>query len=64
MNDGNGNAPAAPGRVTGRTWLQAALAVATIGWGAQQFTPLLLLYKEGYQKLSSRIFCGSPFNCY
>jgi MFS family permease len=30
----------------GRTWLQAALAVAAIAWGAQQFTPLLLLYRE------------------
>lgn len=27
-------------------WLRAALAVAAIAWGAQQFTPLLLLYKS------------------
>ena len=26
-------------------WLRAALAVAVIGWGANQFTPLLLLYR-------------------
>lgn len=29
----------------GRTWLQAAVAVAAVAWGAQQFTPLLLLYR-------------------
>jgi MFS family permease len=27
-------------------WLRAGLAVATIGWGAQEFTPLLLLYQS------------------
>lgn len=27
-------------------WLNAALAVAAVGWGAQQFAPLLLLYRE------------------
>lgn len=27
-------------------WLSAALAVAAVGWGAQQFAPLLLLYRE------------------
>ena len=26
-------------------WLRAAIAVAVIGWGANQFTPLLLLYR-------------------
>ncbi|HUY51938.1 MAG TPA: MFS transporter [Streptosporangiaceae bacterium] len=31
-----------PGRA--RSWLGAGFAVATIGWGANQFTPLLLLY--------------------
>lgn len=28
------------------TWLRAGLAVAAVGWGAQEFTPLLLLYRE------------------
>lgn len=40
---------AGPGRGTRpadrRAWLRAALAVAAAGWGAQEFTPLLLLYQ-------------------
>lgn len=32
-------------RTTTRDWLAAALAVTAVGWGAQQFTPLLLLYR-------------------
>ena len=34
-----------------------------IGWKSRQ-SDLRRIYREGYQKLSSRIFCGSPFNCY
>lgn len=29
-----------------RSWLRAGLAVAAVGWGAQQFAPLLLLYQS------------------
>jgi MFS family permease len=29
----------------GRDWLRAATAVAAVGWGANQFAPLLLLYR-------------------
>lgn len=32
--------------VLARSWLRAALGVAAIGWGAQEFTPLLLLYQS------------------
>lgn len=35
--------PAAP--VTTRRWLGAGLAACMIGWGTNQFTPLLLLYR-------------------
>lgn len=31
--------------ITDRAWWGAGLAVAAVGWGAQQFTPLLLLYR-------------------
>jgi MFS family permease len=31
--------------ISDRAWLLAGVAVAAIGWGAQQFTPLLLLYQ-------------------
>lgn len=31
--------------VGGREWLAIALAVAAVGWGANQFAPLLLLYR-------------------
>lgn len=42
--------PRRPGRLAGRLagtgqWLRAAVAVCTVGWGANQFTPLLLLYR-------------------
>jgi len=42
--------PVRSGRPAGRPaavapWLRAAFAVAVIGWGANQFTPLLLLYR-------------------
>lgn len=48
---GAGVSGARAGASGDRTWLRAALAVATIGWGAQQFTPLLLLYQD-HLKLS------------
>jgi hypothetical protein len=35
-----------PRRPAGRAWWPAGLAVATVGWGAQQFTALLLFYQE------------------
>ncbi|MBO2464864.1 MFS transporter [Actinomadura violacea] len=31
--------------IGGRAWWRAGLAVATVGWGAQQFAPLLPLYR-------------------
>lgn len=33
------------GYVTDRTWLKAGVAVAAVGWGANQFAPLLLMYR-------------------
>ncbi|MEU9017500.1 MFS transporter [Actinomadura sp. NPDC048394] len=32
--------------IGGRSWWRAGLAVATVGWGAQQFAPLLPLYRD------------------
>jgi hypothetical protein len=37
------------GRVAGRTlaaWVPAAAVLLGTGWGAQQFTPLLLVYRQ------------------
>jgi MFS family permease len=36
----------APALSGARAWWGAGLAVAAVGWGAQQFTPLLLLYQS------------------
>lgn len=42
-------APAAasepPAGIGGRAWLRAGVAVTAVGWGANQFAPLLLLYR-------------------
>lgn len=42
--------PAASGRAAAgidrRAWLRAGVAVAAVGWGANQFAPLLLLYRS------------------
>ncbi|GAA0404299.1 MFS transporter [Streptomyces luteireticuli] len=41
--------PVASGRAAGtdpRAWLRAGVAVAAVGWGANQFAPLLLLYRS------------------
>jgi hypothetical protein len=35
----------AAGRAPGQTWWSAGLSVAAVGWGAQQFAPLLLMYQ-------------------
>lgn len=32
----------------GRAWLRVGVAVAAVGWGANQFAPLLLLYRSGF----------------
>ncbi|MEU5125572.1 MFS transporter [Streptomyces mobaraensis] len=32
--------------IGGRAWLRAGVAVAAVGWGANQFAPLLLLYRS------------------
>jgi MFS family permease len=44
---GAGRSADPPGRsaVDARAWWGPGLAVAAVGWGAQQFTPLLLLYR-------------------
>lgn len=34
-------------RLDHRSWLPAALAVFAVGWGANQFAPLLYLYRTG-----------------
>ena len=39
--------PPAPARGRGRTWLRAAGAVFAVAWGGNQFTPLLVLYRDG-----------------
>jgi len=42
-----GTSRRAPGqRLEAGPWLGAGLAVAAVGWGAQQFAPLLLLYQS------------------
>lgn len=33
--------------VAARPWLRVGLAVAAVGWGANQFVPLLLMYRSG-----------------
>jgi MFS family permease len=37
--------PRPAGAAGGRAWWTAGLGVAAVGWGAQQFTPLLLMYQ-------------------
>ncbi|MFI2609620.1 MFS transporter [Kitasatospora sp. NPDC018619] len=52
--------PAAPsGR--GRPWLLAALAMLCCGWGGNQFTPLLLMYRHlgGYSEVTVDAFLGA-----
>lgn len=39
-------APARPAAVHVRAWWGAGVAVAAVGWGAQQFAPLLLMYES------------------
>src|SRR5699024_5834838 len=34
-------------RVDHHSWLRAALAVFAVGWGANQFAPLLYMYRTG-----------------
>lgn len=45
-----------------RTWWRAGLAVAAVGWGAQQFAPLLLMYQARLH-LSATII-QATFGCY
>ncbi|MBD0669886.1 MFS transporter [Streptomyces sp. CBMA156] len=52
--------PVAPsGR--GRPWLLAALAMLCCGWGGNQFTPLLLMYRDlgGYSEVTVDAFLGA-----
>jgi hypothetical protein len=37
----------APPLVTSRAWLGAGLALAAVGWGANQFAPLIVMYQDG-----------------
>jgi predicted MFS family arabinose efflux permease len=36
----------APPLVTSRAWLGAGLALAAVGWGANQFAPLIVMYQD------------------
>ncbi|MFI1913797.1 MFS transporter [Nocardia sp. NPDC020380] len=38
--------PAAPGRIDEKAWLGPGLALAVMGWGANQFAPLIVLYEH------------------
>lgn len=46
MNNGAAKRSSLPDGGGRRAWLQAALAVVAVAWCAQQFTPLLLLYRS------------------
>jgi MFS family permease len=37
---------ATPSRTLKETWTRAALALTAVGWGANQFAPMVLLYRE------------------
>lgn len=41
-----GGGPQAPAGGGGRAWLRAGIAVAAVGWGANQFAPMLLVYRS------------------
>jgi len=45
----------------GNPWLLVAAAMFVIGWGGNEFTPLLLVYKEtaGYSQVDVDIFLGA-----
>ena len=63
VTTGNTGPPTPTGELPGkgalspaaRSWLLAALAVATIGWAAQQFTPMLLLYQSRLHLSSTEV---------
>lgn len=40
------HAPTAPRRIDERSWLAPGLALAVMGWGANQFAPLIVLYEH------------------
>lgn len=46
---------------TSRSWLVVAAAMACIGWGGNQFTPLLIVYREraGYSTVGVDVFLGA-----
>ncbi|MDQ2882595.1 MAG: MFS transporter [Actinomycetota bacterium] len=49
-SDQHGPEPLRPGRAVvgdARAWWGAAFVVAAVGWGANQFAPLLLMYRAG-----------------
>jgi MFS family permease len=51
-----------PGRRAGRhSWLIVAAVMFCIGWGGNQFTPLLIVYRQrlGYAQLDVDIFLGA-----
>ncbi|GAA2669676.1 MULTISPECIES: MFS transporter [Actinosynnema] len=50
----------APTRTGSRDWRRVAAAMAVIGWGGNQFTPLLLVYRDraGYSQLDVDVFLG------
>src|SRR3954470_18504691 len=54
--------PQPPRTKTDGAWWRAGLAVAAVGWGAQQFAPLLLMYQARLH-LSATII-QATFGCY
>ncbi len=54
-------AAATPEAEARRAWLVVAAAMFVIGWGGNQFTPLLLVYREraGYSQVGVDVFLGA-----
>nr|CAJ20004.1 putative MFS permease [Streptantibioticus cattleyicolor] len=53
----------AGGRAPGpRPWVRVALAMFAVGWGANQFSPMLLVYHE--QRRLSQVVLAAMFGCY
>jgi MFS family permease len=48
-------------RPSPRAWLFVAAAMFTIGWGGNQFTPLLIVYRQrdGYSEVAVNVFLGA-----
>ena len=46
ITDAKNIAVAVPSRTRNETWARAALALTAVGWGTNQFAPMVLLYRE------------------